>query len=273
MRFFLKLPERKVRAHPGVPLVGDEHDRGIQDLYAWLSHYEPTTISRYRLPRGTHPYEVGAHQHHTRMTHLAMMFLMLTASPRKSEVIYATWGQMHLERDDPQWWVPGRNMKKDKDRENGVFIRPLSYAAVRLLRAIRPANAKDTDAVFTNQKNGRFMSAAAFNKFMNRHAPGKTPHGFRHVLTDWVGENHPLLFPALQKSLDHEIKSFIGATGSYFKSDLLPQRRLLAEMWADFLEAKLPEDEHTKRPPNRDPVMLHEVPPSQWPQLQHLRAV
>jgi len=67
-------------------------------------------------------------------------------------------------------------------------------------------------------------------------------HGFRSSFMDWVAEVHPDRLIAAERALDHEIGNQVQR--AYLRTNLLDQRRELAELWAVFL---------THRNPSRTP--------------------
>ena len=64
-------------------------------------------------------------------------------------------------------------------------------------------------------------------------ALGYTVHGFRSSFMDWVAEVHPDRLMAAERALDHEIGNRVQR--AYLRTNLLDQRRELAELWTAFL--------------------------------------
>ena len=53
---------------------------------------------------------------------------------------------------------------------------------------------------------------------------------------DWVAEVHPDRLMAAERALDHKIGNRVQR--AYLRTNLLDQRRQLAELWATFLAAQ-----------------------------------
>ena len=64
-------------------------------------------------------------------------------------------------------------------------------------------------------------------------ALGYTVHGFRSSFMDWVAEVHPHRLLEAERALDHQIGNQVQR--AYLRTDLLDQRRQLAELWTAFL--------------------------------------
>jgi integrase len=157
----------------------------------------------------------------------ALELLLLTCCPRTGEVIPATWGEI----DGDRWHVPASHMKSARARTI-----PLTSAAVDLLAAIRPADAAPDTLIFGSRRRGRSgrQSDDAMQLLLRETmALGYTVHGFRSSFMDWVAEVHPDRLMAAERALDHEIGNRVQR--AYLRTDLLDQRRQLAELWSDLL--------------------------------------
>jgi integrase len=210
------LKKRRQKGHAAMALFTDEHGPGVQDFYERLV----------RHPRRTR-------------TARAICWLLLTLCPRVKEVRMATWGQMHLDRADPEWHIPDPIMKVSKDRPNGVRIVPLSRMAVAFLWSFRPDNPLPSDPVFPGLKGGPLSENAMRALMRIWEITDATLHGFRRVLTEWCAENHPHLNEACEVALDHEV-TLSKSRPDYHTALLLKPRRELAERWGAFVTARVP---------------------------------
>jgi integrase len=157
----------------------------------------------------------------------ALEFLLLTCCPRTGEVIPATWGEI----DGDRWHVPASHMKSARARTI-----PLTSATVELLAAIRPDDAAPGTLIFGSNRrggSGRQTDDAMQVLLREKMALGYTVHGFRSSFMDWVAEVHPDRLMATERALDHEIGNRVQR--AYLRTDLLDQRRQLAELWTAFI--------------------------------------
>jgi integrase len=157
----------------------------------------------------------------------ALGFLLLTCCPRTGEVIPATWGEI----DGGKWHVPASHMKSGQARTI-----PLTSAAIALLAGIRPDGVAPDTLMFGSQRrggSGRQTEDAMQTLIREKMALGYTVHGFRSAFMDWVAEVHPDRLMAAERALDHKIGNRVQR--AYLRTNLLDQRRQLAELWADFL--------------------------------------
>jgi integrase len=60
-----------------------------------------------------------------------------------------------------------------------------------------------------------------------------TVHGFRPSFMDWVAEVHPQRMLEAERALDHQIGNQVQRP--YLRTDILDQRRELAELWVTHL--------------------------------------
>jgi integrase len=157
----------------------------------------------------------------------ALEFLLLTCCPRTGEVIPATWGEI----DGDRWHVPASHMKSGQARTI-----PLSSAALALLAGIKPDDVAPGTLVFGSRRrggSGRQTEDAMQALVRDKMALGYTVHGFRSSFMDWVAEVHPDRLMAAERALDHRIGNRVQR--AYLRTNLIDQRRQLAELWATFL--------------------------------------
>ena len=157
----------------------------------------------------------------------ALEFLLLTCCPRTGEVIPATWGEI----DGDRWHVPGSHMKSGQARTI-----PLTSAALDLLASIRPDGVAPDTLIFGSRRrggSGRQTDDAMQALLREKMALGYSVHGFRSSFMDWVAEVHPDRLMAAERALDHKIGNRVQR--AYLRTNLLDQRRQLAELWTAFL--------------------------------------
>jgi len=166
----------------------------------------------------------------------ALELLLLACCPRTGEVLPATWGEI----DGNRWHVPAAHMKSGVARTI-----PLSMAAVAKLDSVRPVEVTPATLIFGSRRrggSGRCTEDAMQNLLRQKMGLRYTVHGFRSSFIDWVAEVHPDRLIAAERALDHEIGNQVQR--AYLRTNLLDQRRELAELWAVFL---------THRNPSRTP--------------------
>lgn len=156
------------------------------------------------------------------ISHKAILFGLLTAT-RVSEFINARWDEFDF--TNQVWMVPPERRKDGKNYPHRV---PLCKQAIQMLETIERSN----DLVFINEKGERLNAETPRLILMKLLKRKVTMHGCRSTFRDWCAESgkDPIL---AEKSLMH-------ATGNeveqaYQRSDLLEQRRVLMQEWADFL--------------------------------------
>ena len=157
----------------------------------------------------------------------ALEFLLLTCCPRTGEVIPAAWGEI----DGDKWHVPASHMKSGQARTI-----PLTSAAITLLAGIKPDGVAPDTLIFGSRRrggSGRQTDDAMQTLLRGKMALEYTVHGFRSSFMDWVAEVHPDRLMAAERALDHKIGNRVQR--AYLRTNLLDQRRQLAELWATFL--------------------------------------
>ena len=145
-----------------------------------------------------------------------LQFLLLTCTPRSAEILGARWDEIVSNNFN----VPGIRMKSRKARTI-----PLSDKAVKLLQTIP----RTCDLIFgldTNRMR-RLLQSIVGTEY--------NCHGLRSSFRDWIEENRTQLYDieAAEQCLDHTIHSQV--VRAYRRSELLEQRRDLAERFAAFL--------------------------------------
>lgn len=155
-----------------------------------------------------------------------IVFTILTVS-RINEAQGAKWTEIDF---DKKIWICPR--VKNKRRESPHRV-PLSRQALQLLTGLIRGK---SDFIFTDNFDSDiampFKYHGILDKMRKDFDTDATIHGFRSSFRDWCAENGKS-FEAAEISMQHEIGSEV--TRSYFRSDLLEQRRVLMQEWADYL--------------------------------------
>lgn len=157
-------------------------------------------------------------------------FVILTAA-RSGEARFMEWDEVDF--DNAVWTIPASRMKAK------VLHRvPLSSRAVEILKQQR-ATYTQNPLVFPAPR-GRAFSDMALSKFLrDQQATSSdkgrtaTAHGFRSSFRDWASENG---YPRdlAERALAHTISNH--AEAAYHRTDLLEQRRVMMEIWAQHCE-------------------------------------
>lgn len=138
-------------------------------------------------------------------------------------------GARFSEIDGDVWVVPADRMKGRIGKVQDFNV-PLSEAAIELVA--RLAEMSD-DLLFPGLKTGKGISDTSLAKILNTlEEPGR-PHGFRSSFRTWVQDNDVATFDVAETALAHRIGNVVER--SYARSDLLYQRRILAEKWAQYV--------------------------------------
>lgn len=160
------------------------------------------------------------------VTRSLLEFVALTA-PRSGEARGMTWDEIDLE--EKMWTVPAARMKAKV-----IHRVPLSERALQILREQRLKH-PEAQLVFPAPRGGVLsdMALTAFLRDQNAPSTEKgriaTVHGFRSSFRDWASENDYSRDLA-DRALAHTIKN--QAEAAYHRTDLLEQRRVMMEAWA-----------------------------------------
>ena len=164
-----------------------------------------------------------------RVTLLALEFLILTAT-RSAETREARWDEIDI--STATWTIPASRMKMSRPHRV-----PLSSQALDVLRQAREKLGRKSGLVFPTP-SGRRLSHHSLSNRVKGDGLECVPHGFRSSFRNWAAELSGASREAIELSLAHAVSSTVEA--SYFRVDLLEQRRPLMEAWADFVN---PEEE------------------------------
>lgn len=164
---------------------------------------------------------------------LRLLFLL---APRPGELATMRWEDLtDLESDTPEWrYVPGKTARK----EQGKHIVPLPPQAVEILRLQHKSRVVDQAGrgwVFPSPRYpGRPITADALLKAIRRIGFSSTAHGARACFRSLAQEKLGADWIVLELMLSHNMPGPLGAT--YARAQLLPQRREVAQKWADYLD-------------------------------------
>lgn len=152
----------------------------------------------------------------------AILFGALTAT-RVNEFVEMTWNEIDFRTK--VWLIPPERRKDGKNYPHRV---PLSEQAMAILRK----RDRSKMYVFPGESGVGHISKETPRIFIKRYCGHGTMHGCRSTFSDWCAENgkDPIL---REKSLMHTTGNEV--TLAYQRSDLLEQRRVLMQAWADAL--------------------------------------
>lgn len=156
----------------------------------------------------------------------ALEFTILTAA-RTGETIGATWRE--IDEGAAVWTVPASRMKAKVEHRV-----PLSSAALALVKALKPDDARPDDLIFTAGDN-RPISNMAMAMLLRRMGHNDiTVHGMRSVFRDWAGDATEFPREIVEQALAHTIQN--KAERAYRRQTAVERRRALMEAWANFLD-------------------------------------
>ncbi len=160
---------------------------------------------------------------------LCFRFLVLTAA-RSGEARGATWDEIDLQ--DRVWRIPGKRMKA------GIEHRvPLSRQATDLLGEAGDF-LDETGLLFPSPMKQRSqMSDMTLMKVLRSVglADRTTVHGFRSSFKNWTLEQTDTPWAVSEAALAHTLGN--ATEQAYARSDLFDRRRILMQMWADYVYA------------------------------------
>ncbi|MGY8985512.1 MAG: tyrosine-type recombinase/integrase [Sphingomonadales bacterium] len=156
-------------------------------------------------------------------------FLILTAA-RSGEVRSMAWDEVDFA--EALWTVPAERMKAKI--EHSV---PLSDRAIEILQS-QKKKAEHPTLVFPSLR-GKVLTDMVLTKFLRDHevksdTNGRfaTAHGFRSSFRNWASENS-FSQDVAERALSHTIRNSV--EWSYHRTNLLEQRRIMMDSWADFV--------------------------------------
>ena len=127
------------------------------------------------------------------------------------------------------WTIPADRMKGQRGKVSDFRV-PLSSEALRLLEECREDAV--TDWLFPSPRKG-CITVQAQIKILGKLGEEGRPHGFRTSFRSWVQDTEAATYDVAETALAHVIGNKVER--SYARSDLLDQRRILMQKWADFV--------------------------------------
>ena len=160
-------------------------------------------------------------------TKLAVRLLLLTFV-RKSELVNATWEEFDLE--NKVWTIPKERMKMQRPH-----IVPLSSQALELLTIQKPLSLGSRYVFPGNSSIDKPMNGTTINVMFQKMGYGAsfTPHGIRSTASTILNEKG-FGRDAIERQLAHTERDEIRA--AYNHADYLPERKLMMQEWATFLD-------------------------------------
>ncbi|MEH6834026.1 tyrosine-type recombinase/integrase [Falsihalocynthiibacter arcticus] len=138
-------------------------------------------------------------------------------------------GARFSEIEGNTWTVPADRMKGRVGKTHDFAV-PINQPALLIVEKMATFS-----EVFifpgTATKNG--ISDTALAKTLNVLGEAGRPHGFRTSFRTWVQDNETATYDVAETALAHRTGNAIER--SYARSDLLDQRRILMEKWAQFV--------------------------------------
>ncbi len=163
-------------------------------------------------------------------TKMAFKFLILTFV-RTIEVRGSRWEEINF--DKKEWHIPpGRMKMKEK------HIVPLSKQALAILKEMQKINGNHECIFPSKQSPGKIMSENTLLGAIYRmgYHSRVTVHGFRSTASTILNENG-FNRDHIERQLAHGERDKVRA--AYNHAQYLPERKVMMQWWADFLDKKL----------------------------------
>lgn len=157
-----------------------------------------------------------------RVNALAIVFGALTVG-RANEYLGGKWSEVNL--NDGTFNVPP---ERRKDGKNESFTVPLSRQAKALIRRLDTSS----EFLFSGPSGNRVSYSYIIASIKATTDKPVTLHGMRSTFSDWCAHNEKN-FLVSEKCLMHAVGNSVFR--AYQRDDLLDQRRVLMQEWADFL--------------------------------------
>lgn len=190
----------------------------------------------------TDPIQVGEllramHAYKGLPTTRAALLLAPLVFVRPGELRQAEWAEFDL--DAAEWKIPSERMKltKAKKAEGGFHWVPLASQAVELLRDLQPLTGHGRYVFPSPRTDDRPLSDNAVLSALRRMGFGKdemTGHGFRAMARTMLDERLGIDPAVIEAQLAHAVKDGLGR--AYNRTEFLPQRRHMMQLWADHLD-------------------------------------
>jgi len=170
--------------------------------------------------------------------HVIALRLLLLTLCRKGELIAAKWE--HVDLDKAEWYVPPSNQKSAIPH-----LVPLSSQAVALFKELKRLSANSPYVLPSLEgRRDKPMSDTSLNwalwqltrkrddKPALLNIPHFTLHDFRRTGSSLLHANG-YVSDVIEKQLGHTIK---GVRGIYNKASYAPERRVMLQFWANYLD-------------------------------------
>ncbi|MGC9159344.1 MAG: tyrosine-type recombinase/integrase [Terracidiphilus sp.] len=157
---------------------------------------------------------------------------------RPGELRTAKWKDIDL--DEEQWTMKISKRDDSKPRRNDVdeyLIVPLSRQAMEILRAVQALTGDDVYVFPGARDRNRPMSENAILTAMRRMGISKEEmcgHGFRATARTILSQNLHIREDLIEHELGHQVIDPNGR--AYNRATFLPERRLMMQVWADYLD-------------------------------------
>lgn len=175
------------------------------------------------MPHAELKEKIGRFSYKQHVGQALIVFTILTAC-RIGETAPAKWSEIDFE--NRVWNLPPER-RKDKKKE--VHRVPLSDVALELLEGLP----RLSEFVFPSYRGVNHISKETPRVLIQRFFKSRaTMHGMRSTFRDWCAENGVSDIVA-EKCLMHAVGSEVQQ--AYQRSDLLDQRRVVMQKWADYL--------------------------------------
>jgi len=169
---------------------------------------------------------------------------------RPGELRNAQWGEIDLPQ--AEWRIPSHRMKARLPH-----IVPLSSQAVSLLRDLQPLTGRATYVFPSERTSTRPMSNNTLNAALRRLGycrDDMTAHGFRATACTLLNELG-WTADAIERQLAHADRNGIRSVYNY--AQYLPERRLMMQAWANYLdhlrnEVRTDVEDYHPRPPQSE---------------------
>jgi integrase len=150
----------------------------------------------------------------------------------------AKWADMNL--DEAEWTIKLSKRDESKPRRDDIdefLIVPLARQAVEILRAVHAFTGDDVYVFPGARDRNRPMSENAILTAMRRMGISKEEmcgHGFRATARTILRQELKIREDLIEHELGHQVIDPNG--GAYNRATFLAERRLMMQVWADYLD-------------------------------------
>lgn len=159
----------------------------------------------------------------------AALKLMVLLYPRPGELRLSYWKEFDLEKRT--WTIPETRAKMRRQH-----IKPLSEAAISVLKDLQNLNNRSLLVFPSNQSPGKSISEVTMNHALRRMGYGKdehVPHGFRASASSLLNESGLWNSDAIEAELGHLTADEVRR--AYSRSRYWEERVRMADWWAEFV--------------------------------------